>query len=215
MSDESNNQNSSNNKRRNNNRRRYNNKNKNNNKNKSGNISASANKTGPNNNPKPNSKSASNPNKTNQSNKKKFSKNRRPKTLTPSRIIQKYDNLMEQYIIARNKFFNIFGRNSTKQLSKVEKNYHTSLHNLRKFELELKEDWQRDVLNNKVNGLPEDRQYSTEHGLEPKGEQVSHVGEFEDPHLLPTQKATNWAEDTEESEGTMEDYKRYKDGYLH
>ena len=47
--------------------------------------------------------------------KRNFNRNRRPKSLTPSRIIQKYDNLMDQYLVARKKFFEIFGRNSTKQ----------------------------------------------------------------------------------------------------
>ncbi len=63
---------------------------------------------------------------------------------------------------------------------------------------------------NKIDGYPEDRQYSREHKLEPKGDEVSFVGEFPDPHLLPGQKATDWSKDTEESEGTIEDYNKYK-----
>jgi len=147
-------------------------------------------------------------------NKKKFSKNRRPKSLTPSRILQKYENLQEQYIQARSKFFELFGRGKEKQLEKVEKNYHTSLENLRKFETGLNEDWQKEVLDQKINAYPEDRQYTTEHNIAPVGDTVAHTGEFEDPHLLATQKNHQWTEDKEESTGTIEDYQRYKDGYI-
>lgn len=61
----------------------------------------------------------------NRPNNRKFSgskgKSRRPKTLTPARVIQKYQNLLEQYLIARKKFFEIFGRGKEKQIDKVEK----------------------------------------------------------------------------------------------
>ncbi len=179
---------------RNNRRRRYNNKNRGQNK-------------------KTEAKSSNNSSGNNK-NRRKFSKNRRPKSLTPSRIVQKYENLLEQYVQARRKFFEVFGRGSTKQVDKVERNYDNALRNLRNFEFDLKEDWQKDVLNQKINGYPEDRQYSSEHNLTPKGDEISHVGDFEDPHLLPTQKASNWAEDTEESIGTMEDYQHYKDNVV-
>jgi hypothetical protein len=147
----------------------------------------------------------------NNNNKRRSSgnKNRRPKALTPSRILQKYDNLLEQYLVARRKFFDLFGRGKQKQITKAQNNYQHTLKSLRSFEEGLK-DWQKDVLANKIDGYPEDRQYSREHKLEPKGDEVSFVGEFPDPHLLPGQKATDWSKDTEESEGTIEDYNKYK-----
>lgn len=171
------------------------------------------------NKPKPNTEGGENKNTPQAAsspnpNKKKFSKNRRPKSLTPSRILQKYENLQEQYIQARSKFFELFGRGKEKQLEKVEKNYHTSLENLRKFETGLNEDWQKEVLDQKINAYPEDRQYTTEHNIAPVGDTVAHTGEFEDPHLLATQKNHQWTEDKEESTGTIEDYQRYKDGYI-
>lgn len=162
------------------------------------------------NNNQPNGRNNSNNNNSN--NKRKFTpnKNRRPKSLTPARIQQKYDNLMEQYLTARKKYFDIFGRANQKQMDKIIKNYHMALEALRKFGSELKEDWQKEILEQKVNGLPEDRQYSTDHDLVPKGDEISFVGEFEDPHLLKTQKEHNWSNDTEESTGTMDDYHAYK-----
>ncbi len=137
-------------------------------------------------------------------------RNRRPKSLTPSRILQKYDNLLEQYLIARRKFFELFGRANPKQLGKADQNYKMALEALRKFEANLKEDWQIEVLKQKINSNPEDRQFTSEHNLEPKGDEVSFVGEFEDPHLLDTQKSHSWAEDSDETSGSMEDYYAYK-----
>ena len=147
----------------------------------------------------------------NSNNKKRHhgNRNRRPKSLTPARVLQKYDNLLEQYVVARRKYFELYGRASGKQLDKVERNYQTSLKNLRNFEDKL-EDWQREVLKKKINLYKEDREFSTNHNLTPEGDTVSFTGEFEDPHLLPTQKASEWSKDTEESEGTMEDYEKYK-----
>ena len=143
-------------------------------------------------------------------------RNRRPKSLTPARILQKYDNLLDQYIVARKKFFDLFGRNNQKQLPKVEKNYQNSLKSLREFEVKL-EDWQREVLDKKINAYAEDREFSKNHDLKPEGDIVSFTGEFEDPHLLATQKAaqesSQWSKDTEESQGTIEDYQKYKDSY--
>lgn len=136
-------------------------------------------------------------------------RNRRPKSLTPARILQKYDNLMEQHIVARRKFFEMHGRAQGKQLDKIEANFKKSLDSLRRFEDGLK-DWQLEVLKEKIDAYPEDRQYSSAHELSPKGEEVSFSGEFEDPHLLPTQIEADFSGDTEESIGTMEDYKNYK-----
>ena len=62
----------------------------------------------------------------------------------------------------------------------------------------------------KINAYPDDRQYTKEHDIEPIGDEVSFVGEFEDPHLLTTQKAEDWSQDTEESSGTIDDYNAYK-----
>jgi hypothetical protein len=116
---------------------------------------------------------------------------------------------MEQYLIARKKFFDVFGHKNQQQVQKAQRNYTSALKNLRDFEKNL-EDWQKEVLHSQLNLYPEDRQYSAEHKLAPEGDNVSFVGEFEDPHLLADQKATNWSQDTEESQGTIADYYAYK-----
>lgn len=163
-----------------------------------------------------NFKNNSGENKTNSNNNKKRyqgNRNRRPKSLTPARILQKYDNLLEQYMVARKKFFEMFARAQGKQLDKIKNNYANSLKSLRDFESKL-EDWQKEVLDKKVNQYKEDREFSSNHDLKPEGDIVSFTGEFEDPHLLSTQKASDWASDTEESSGTMEDYQKYKDSQV-
>ena len=184
---ETNSKNNSANKKSKNNRYR---KNRNNNKKKNTEVSASANNT-------TNKKSNNN-------------RNRRPKTLTPARVLQKYDNLLEQHLIARKKFSEVHGRVAGKQLQKVVANLEKTRKNLHEYESTLQKDWQKDVIKQRLNLYPEDRQFSTTHDLEPVGDEVSFEGDFPDPHLLPTQKATSWASDTEESTGTLEDYEKYK-----
>lgn len=136
-------------------------------------------------------------------------RNRRPKSLTPNRILQKYENLMEQHAIARKKYFEMHGRIAGKQLQKVENNFTKTLVAIKDFVEGLK-DWQKEILDKKLNFYPEDRQFSTTHELEPVGDKVDFDGEFEDPHLLETQKNHQWSNDTEESSGSMEDYNKYK-----
>lgn len=144
------------------------------------------------------------------SKRKRFSKNRRPKKLTPTRVLIKYQNLMDQYLTARKKFFDIHGVKNPQQVAKAERNYKQSLNELREFEHKLEEDWQKEILQQNLDHYPEDRQYSSEHNLAPVGDEVSFVGEFEDPHLLADQKTGAWNEDTEESSGSMDDYYAYK-----
>lgn len=156
-----------------------------------------------------NNRNRNNNNNTNNDNRRSQNKNRRPKSLTPARIIQKYDNLMEQHIIARKKYFELHARLKGKQLDKIEHNLNRTLHDLRNFEKGLK-DWQREVLDQKINAYKEDRQYSSTHDLKPVGDDVAFTGEFEDPHLLSTQVQADYSEDTEESSGSMDDYYAYK-----
>lgn len=136
--------------------------------------------------------------------------NRKPKALTPAKVLIKYDNLMEQYILMRKKFFDLFGREKKeKQLEKVKKGYEKSLEDLRSYETKLN-DWQKEVLDKKINAYPEDRHYTTSNNIDPAGDIVAFTGDFEDPHLLSSQKSENWAADTEESSGTYADYEKYK-----
>ena len=140
--------------------------------------------------------------------KKNTSRNRRPKSLSPTRVLQKYDNLLEQHLIARKKYFEMHSRVTGKQLEKIESNLMRTLEELRQFESSSK-DWQQEILSQKINPYPEDKQYTSEHEL-PAVAYIPFDGDYEDPHMLATQKSHNWSQDTEESQGTMEDYYNYK-----
>lgn len=144
----------------------------------------------------------------NYNNKRNSNRNRRPKSLTPSRILQKYENLMEQHVIARKKYFEVFGRITGKQFQKIENNFNRTLKAIVEYKDSLK-DWQQEVLDKKLNFYPKDTQYSQAHQDE-QALEVEFEGIFEDPHLLPTQKEHLWSNDTEESVGTIDDYKAYK-----
>lgn len=145
--------------------------------------------------------------------KRRNNSSRKPKALTPAKVLLKYENLMEQYIQTRAKFFDLVGREKKqKQLEKVKRNYDKSLNDLRSYESKLN-DWQKEVLDKKINAYPEDRHYTTANNIEPTGDIVSFTGDFDCPHLLPTQKSEDWAADTEESSGSMEDYEKYKSEY--
>ena len=82
--------------------------------------------------------------------KRRNNANRKPKALTPAKVLMKYENLMEQYIQTRAKFFDLVGREKKqKQLEKVKRNYDKSLSDLRSYESKLN-DWQKEVLDKKL-----------------------------------------------------------------
>lgn len=60
------------------------------------------------------------------------------------------------------------------------------------------------------DAYPEDLTYAQNHELTPEGEAIPFSGDFEDPHELESQKQSSFADDTQESVGTLEDYKAYK-----
>ena len=201
MSEQTPNKNPGNKRRRNNNRRRKPG-NKKTNENTNQNAAAKAIAGG---------NAADRPSKEGGNKKRSNSRNRRPKSMTPSRLILKYENLMEQYLISRKKYFEYFARATGRQLEKIIKNYEHNRKELHQFESKLDKDWQKDLIRAKNDPYPQDRQYSTDHNLDSEGDNVRVTGEFFDEHLLETQKSENWAEDTEESIGTMDDYAKYKE----
>lgn len=140
-------------------------------------------------------------------NKNQGGKNRRPKTLSPLRVLQKYDNLLDQHLVARKKYFELYGRSNDKQLDKAEQNFYQTLRDLRSFEEKLT-DWQKEALEGKTEMYPKDTLISKTYNEEVI--EVSFEGDFEDPHLLPMQRQADFSSDTEESVGTYEDYKNYK-----
>jgi hypothetical protein len=133
--------------------------------------------------------------------------------LTVNQVIVKYDNLLEQHLIMRRKYHDYFNRVDDRQLRRLEKNFFDSIEHLRRFEANL-EPWQREALEQrKTERYRPDLTYSTNHGLDPAAGQIEVAPEeIEDPHFKDSQKEAfaEYKEDTEESEGTFEDYLKLK-----
>ncbi len=142
-------------------------------------------------------------------------RNRRPhgKVLTSNQVLVKYDNLLEQHVITRKKYYEYFNRVDERQLYKLEKNFFDSIEHLRRFEAGL-EPWQLEALEKrKTERYRLDLTYSGNHDLDPQGGKIEVAPEeVEDPHFKDTQKEAyvEYREDTEESEGSYEDYLKLK-----
>jgi hypothetical protein len=134
--------------------------------------------------------------------------------LTQNQVLVKYDNLLEQHLITRRKYFEYFNRSDERQLYRLEKNFFDSIEHLRRFEFNL-EPWQRDALEkHKTERYRPDMTYSLNRGLEPSEFVAPEVPpeEIEDPHFKESQKEAyvEYREDEEESVGTFEDYLKLK-----
>lgn len=136
------------------------------------------------------------------------------RVLTTNQVLVKYDNLLEQHLITRKKYYEYFNRVDERQLYRLEKNFFDSIEHLRRFEANL-EPWQREALEKrKTERYRPDLTYSNNREWNP--EEVAKANfqpdENEDPHFTETQKEAfvAYKEDTEESVGTFEDYLKLK-----
>lgn len=136
------------------------------------------------------------------------------RVLTSNQVLVKYDNLLEQHLITRRKYYEYFNRVDDRQLRRLEKNFFDSIEHLRRFEANL-EPWQREALEKrKTERYKLDLTYSMNRGWDP--EEIAKADfqpdENEDPHFKDSQKEAfeEYRDDTEESEGTYEDYLKAK-----
>lgn len=136
------------------------------------------------------------------------------RVLTTNQVLVKYDNLLEQHLITRRKYYEYFNRVDDRQLYKLEKNFFDSIEHLRRFEASL-EPWQREALEKrKTERYRLDLTYSNNRGWNP--DEIAKVGfepdVNEDPHFKESQKEAfeEYKEDDEESVGTFEDYLKLK-----
>ena len=162
--------------------------------------------------PRPQGNSAENRNRNQQSGAR--NRNRHGRPLTSNQVLVKYDNLLEQHLITRRKYFEYFNRVDDRQLRRLEKNFYDSVEHLRRFEANL-EPWQREALEKrKTERYAIDATYSLNRGLDPLAPQPVEVApeEIEDPHFKDSQKEAfvEYKEDVEESMGSYEDYLKYK-----
>lgn len=136
------------------------------------------------------------------------------RVLTSNQVLVKYDNLLEQHLITRRKYYEYFNRVDERQLYRLEKNFFDSIEHLRRFEASL-EPWQREALEKrKTERYRLDLTYSGNRGWDPVEVAKADFApdENEDPHFKESQKEAfaEYAEDTEESVGTFEDYLKLK-----
>ncbi len=132
-----------------------------------------------------------------------------PQGSSIERIYEKYLNLLDQHLIARRKYHDLFYRADPAQKNKLERNFYNSLHDIREFENKLSPE-SRILFEKRNNGLKQDNIYTTNHELPVVGENPPPVTECADPHFLQTQKLASYGDDKEESVGSAEDYLKYK-----
>jgi hypothetical protein len=171
-------------------------------------------------NPNPNNRRP-NPNGRN-NNRRRFYRGNRPRNpenLDPAKAIErnlertyeKYFNLLDQHLIARKKFHDLYYRADNQQIVKLERNFYQTLKDLRDYEERLTPD-SKIYLEKRINGLKVDITYSTNHQISEivVEQQITTASEVLDPHLLNSQMSANYIDDKEESVGSMDDYLRYK-----
>lgn len=170
----------------------------------------SGNQTNNNNQPRPNNNRGRNNNRRYRSG----GRNRKPsnKSLNPNQVIQKYENLLDQHLINRRKYFEYYDRVDYNQLRKLEDNFYNSIEHLRKFEASL-DPLQKAALKARTDRYTPDVTYSINHDLDGSPYPIEVLDEdIEDPHFTESQKEAfeHYKDDTEESIGTYEDYLKLK-----
>lgn len=135
--------------------------------------------------------------------------NNGPQGLNVERIYEKYLNLLDQHLIARRKYHDLFYRADPSQKNKLERNFYNTMNDVRDFESKLAPE-ARELFEKRNNGLKQDNIYTANHELPIVGENPPPETEWADPHFLQTQRAADYRGDTEESVGCADDYLRYK-----
>jgi hypothetical protein len=125
------------------------------------------------------------------------------------RLIVKVENLRLAHQEARRKYFELFDRADPRQRDKLERQFSQSAKTLRDFEGSLNVQ-EKQLFDKHYDAYPMDLTYALNHELDPKENPPSFEARYEDPHELESQKEANFSNDTEESIGTLEDYKSYK-----
>jgi hypothetical protein len=124
-------------------------------------------------------------------------------------ISTKYLNLLEQHIQARKKYYENFDRVNSKTRTKLEKNFVESQKAFLDFKKRLKPE-ELELYEKRYESLKVDTNYSDTHQLTAAEKVGVSTDDIVDPHLLRTQIEASYKEDTEESVGSYEDYKKYK-----
>ena len=125
------------------------------------------------------------------------------------RIYEKYLNLLDQHLIARRKYHDLFFRADPGQKHKLERNFYNTLNDIRDFESRLAPE-ARELFEKRNNGLSTDNTYTTNHEIPTSGDIAPPETEWADPHYLRSQQLAEYKNDNEESVGNLDDYLKYK-----
>jgi hypothetical protein len=135
--------------------------------------------------------------------------NNGPMGINIERIYEKYLNLLDQHLIARRKYHDLFYRADPGQKNKLERNFYNTLNDIRDFESKLAPE-ARELFEKRNNGLSPDNIYTTNHEIPVIGENPPPETEWADPHFTYSQQQADYAGDKEESAGSLDDYLKYK-----
>ena len=124
-------------------------------------------------------------------------------------ISTKYINLLEQHLAARKKYFENFDRVNEQTKSKLERNFIESQKAFLDFKDRLKVE-DRKLYEQRYDGLSLDTTYSANHDIKDIDQDIPKSEVPNEPHYLVSQQSANFANDTEESVGTIDDYNSYK-----
>lgn len=122
----------------------------------------------------------------------------------------KYDEYLQIILENRKNYFEYYSKVRDNEKRKLEKNYFQALENLKKWIRSLAP-WQKEFLEKKINPYPEDKSYSENHTIEPLDISINSAS-IVDPHFTKFQQEAKerYKDDCEESIGTIDDYKKYK-----
>jgi hypothetical protein len=143
-------------------------------------------------------------------------------------LLKKYNNLLDQHIEARTRYFDFYNRGDLNLRNKLERAFIHTLEQVRKFESTIHEADKKEF-EKRISGGTLDITYSNNRAKDnlnlendmgelPTNEfnqkeepELGNLPEImEDPHLLQSQIEQSFQNDTEESYGTIEDYLAYK-----
>lgn len=140
-------------------------------------------------------------------------------------VFEKYEQLRNDHAAARKKYFEMFGTPDNNLKKKLEVTFNKTVEALDNYEATL-QPAQREALLKKIELYKFDLTYSQNHelikpgdaenvkpafGLYPGLNETPPEAPFQDPHYLQAQiNRPSFKEDTEESVGSIEDYKKLK-----
>ncbi len=127
-----------------------------------------------------------------------------------NQYFSRYQQLMDIHLKARAEYYNFFYYSNDKERVRLERNFSSTMKNIREFEKQIHPEFKESFLK-RIEGGHFDLTYSQNHRLTEQDISRPQESDASDPHLLHTQQSKEYINDTEESIGTMEEYKEFKE----